>query len=130
MTYEDSYRYWKYRHELVKDYRDRHWGCGELRENIELCEHMKNAYEALEKIDRYKWHDLCKNPEDLPNHLERIIFKTNESNEFNNGYFSGEYDSFSKVFFNDDKQRSVLLGGYNISDVIAWKRIEPFEVTD
>lgn len=49
MTYEESYKYWKRRYELAKDFRDTHWECGEAREHREWCEHMKNAYLVLEK---------------------------------------------------------------------------------
>lgn len=40
---------------------------------IKVYPAVKMAIEALEKADKYRWHDLRKNPEDLPKHNNKVL---------------------------------------------------------
>ena len=75
------------------------------------------AIEALEKVDKYRWHDLRKDPDDLPPIDERVelIFNVNNKN----------INQFGLL--NTNKEWAVN-GFITQLSVIAWRYIEPFEV--
>lgn len=86
-----------------------------------LIEANDNQYRLLIEIDRnkykYKWHDLRKNPKDLPEFKGFCVdtYDVKVSNyEFPFGAFW-------------DGLRFTDVDGHLICGVIAWKRIEPFE---
>ena len=76
------------------------------------------AIEALEKADKYRWHDLRKNPDDLPE---------------DNGYGESEYvlamigtpewNGWEQAYYHHGKR---LWSTYE-QNVFAWRYIEPFE---
>ena len=76
------------------------------------------AVEALKKANKYRWHDLRKNPDDLPE---------------DNGYGESEYvlvmigtpewNSWEQAYYHHDKK---LWSTYE-QNVFAWRYIEPFE---
>lgn len=73
------------------------------------------AAEAMEKADKYRWHDLRKNPKDLPNKFEDVLiaFKNNPIVDvamYGNG---GIWATTSST--------------YRTGFVVAWKHIEPFK---
>ena len=76
------------------------------------------AVEALEKADKYKWHDLRKNPDDLP-----------EADEYGRSEFvfvmtgTPEWYSCEWAYYHHDKK----LWSIYEQDVFAWRYIEPFE---
>lgn len=93
---------------------------------VEL-EALKVAKIVLEKADKYRWHDLRKDPEDLPKARERVLFLTIQMSDENElRYWSGEYAQNGE-FFNDDYEGYITLGSYPLKDIIAWRYIEPFE---
>lgn len=73
---------------------------------------------ALKKADKYRWHDLRKNPDDLPE---------------DNGYGESEYvlvmigtpewNSWEQAYYHHGKR---LWSTYE-QNVFAWRYIEPFE---
>lgn len=69
--------------------------------------------EALEKAEKYKWHDLRNNPEDLPTKKELYLVKRVVSDRF----CPSEY---AVLVFCDEKF-------WKEQYVIAWREIEPFE---
>lgn len=76
-------------------------------------EDLPNKYigrirELIEKEDKYAWHDLRKNPDDLPKDGQRIIVTDGKN------YFSGKECGYTCC-----EVGSRL--------VIAWREIEPFE---
>lgn len=89
---------------------------------------IEEAIEVLEKSDKYRWHDLRENPDDLP--------------EINNAYvhtfsddvlvITEEYESpvvaymnlTLNIWFNPIEEKYLKL---DFGKVIAWKYIEPFE---
>ena len=76
------------------------------------------AVEALEKADKYRWHDLRKNPDDLP-----------EADEYGRSEFvfvmtgTPEWYSCEWAYYHHDKK---MWSTYE-QDVFAWRYIEPFE---
>ena len=76
------------------------------------------AIKALEKADKYRWHDLRKNPDDLP-----------EADEYGRSEFvfvmtgTPEWYSCEWAYYHHDKK----LWSIYEQDVFAWRYIEPFE---
>ena len=76
------------------------------------------AIKALEKADKYRWHDLRKNPDDLP-----------EADEYGRSEFvfvmigTPEWYSCEWAYYNHDKKEWSIYE----QDVFAWRYIEPFE---
>lgn len=96
---------------------DAYHGLGEL-----ICDEpqgyvFKTAIEALENVDKYKWHDLRKNPNDLPIY-EKPYWCVIET--------VGKTLYDSKI-----KREYTVLGRYQILNlkefVIAWREIDRFE---
>ena len=84
----------------------------------EYYEAIEMAVEALEKADKYRWHDLRKNPDDLPEY---------------NGYGKSEY---VLVMIGTPEWYSCEWAYYSHNakmwstyeqDVFAWRYIEPFK---
>ena len=78
------------------------------------------AVEALEKADKYKWHDLRKNPDDLP-----------EADEYGCSEYvlamtgTPEWDNHEWAYYNHNTRMwSTPFYG---QDVFAWRYIEPFK---
>lgn len=99
---------------------------------IKVYPAVKMAVEALEKREKYRWHDLRKNPKDLPKEGERILFCTvcydNEDEErIWTGNFRNGYCDDGCYFENDDYECFVTIAVYPSSEVLAWRYIEPFE---
>ena len=85
----------------------------------EFDDAIYTAIEALEKADKYKWHDLRKNPDDLPEGFE-------------GGYESEyvlvmigipEWNHWEWAYYHHDKK---LWSTYE-QNVFAWRYIEPFK---
>lgn len=77
------------------------------------------AIEALKKADRYRWHDLRKNPDDLP----EAIGGGYESEYVLVMIGTPEWNSWEQAYYKHDKR---LWSTYE-QDVFAWRYIEPFE---
>lgn len=71
--------------------------------------------EALEKAEKYKWHDLRKNPDDLPTtHGMKLVYI--DTHGWGHAY---DTDVFVKGEFN-------MFSRYTDS-VLCWREIEAFE---
>lgn len=81
-------------------------------------EALKVVKETFRKADKYKWHSLKDNPNDLPD-VKRILFYTEPF-----GYYTGIYDN--KKFYTDDMSGE-RINCFNLNEVIAWAYIPPFE---
>ena len=83
----------------------------------EYYEAIEMAVEALEKADKYRWHDLRKNPDDLPeadgnSESDYVLVKT--------GCF--EWCDMEMAYYSYAKKQ------WSIDNyVFAWQYIEPFE---
>lgn len=77
----------------------------------DLCK----AIDALDNRDKYKWHDLRKNPDDLPSE-DTWVYVVDDSD------YQVPYSM--ALFHNSTNWFQVDSGDY---DVLAWKYIEPFD---
>ena len=84
----------------------------------ELLQLNKIVSKALEKADKYKWHDLRKNPDDLP-----------KADEYGCSEYvlvmigTPEWNSWEQAYYHHGKR---LWSTYE-QNVFAWRYIEPFE---
>lgn len=76
------------------------------------------AVEALGKADKYRWHDLRKNPDDLPE-----ADGNSESDYVLVMIGTPEWNSWEQAYYHHDKK---LWSTYE-QDVFAWRYIEPLE---
>ena len=82
-------------------------------------EAIKMAIEALEKADKYRWHDLRKNPDDLP----EAIGGGYESEYVLVMIGTPEWNSWEQAYYHHGKK---LWSTYD-QNVFAWRYIEPFK---
>ena len=75
---------------------------------------------ALEKADKYRWHDLRKNPDDLP-----------EADEYGCSEYvlvmigTPEWDNHEWAYYNHNTR--MWSTPFYEQNVFAWRYIEPFE---
>ena len=84
----------------------------------ELLQLNKIVSKALEKADKYRWHDLRENPDDLP-----------EADEYGCSDYvlvmigTPEWNSWEQAYYHHGKR---LWSTYE-QNVFAWRYIEPFK---
>ena len=84
----------------------------------ELLQLNKIVSKALEKADKYRWHDLRKNPDDLP-----------EADEYGCSEYvlvmigTPEWNDWEQAYYHHGKR---LWSTYE-QNVFAWRYIEPFK---
>ena len=84
----------------------------------EYYEAIEMAVEALEKADKYRWHDLRKNPDDLPE-----ADGNSESDYVLVMIGTPEWNSWEQAYYHHGKR---LWSTYD-QNVFAWRYIEPFK---
>ena len=84
----------------------------------EYYEAIEMAVEALEKADKYRWHDLRKNPDDLPE-----ADGNSESDYVLVMIGTPEWNSWEQAYYHHGKK---LWSTYE-QNVFAWRYIEPFK---
>ena len=84
----------------------------------EYYEAIEMAVEALEKADKYRWHDLSKNPDDLPE-----ADGNSESDYVLVMIGTPEWNNWEQAYYHHGKR---LWSTYE-QNVFAWRYIEPFE---
>ena len=90
-------------------------------DDLYFNEMVAEAYlpDAIYELEKYKWHDIRKNPKDLPNksgeYIVCIKYHTGEK-EIGIGYYK-------KITGYWDGSIALMYDG----NIIAWKEIEPFE---
>ena len=87
-------------------------GCG-------FGQNMDDVKKALEKADKYRWHDLRKNSDDLP----EAIGGGDESEYVLVLIGTPEWNSWEQAYYHHDKK---LWSTYE-QNVFAWRYIEPFK---
>ena len=85
----------------------------------EYYEAIEMAVDALEKSDKYRWHDLRKNPNDLP----EAIGGGYESDYVLVMICTPEWNSWEQAYYHHGKR---LWSTYE-QNVFAWRYIEPFK---
>ena len=84
----------------------------------EFDDAIYTAIEALEKADKYRWHDLRKNPDDLPE------ADGNSESEYVLAMIgTPEWNSWEQAYYHHGKR---LWSTYD-QNVFAWRYIEPFK---
>lgn len=116
----------------IKEYLDEnvHEADYPIREVAEDLEHIVDEYEK--DYSPYRWHDLRKNSDDLPEDMENVQICW--SGGSNNWYDSMFWDADRKVFsINGKTEFEVIhpvIGDKRYAaygEAIAWRYIEPFE---
>ena len=77
------------------------------------------AIKALEKADKYRWHDLRKNPDDFP----EAVGGGYESEYVLVMIGTPEWNSWEQAYYHHDKK---MWSTYD-QNVFAWRYIEPFK---
>ena len=77
------------------------------------------AIKALEKADKYRWHDLRKNPDDFP----EAVGGGDESEYVLVMIGTPEWNSWEQAYYHHDKK---MWSTYD-QNVFAWRYVEPFE---
>ena len=105
----------------------------DIKEHIEMIEKMteqeaiqtltifgqgKNALEALEKAGKYCWHDLRKDPDDLPKDKDFVLV-----------WFKGT-DLCDTIFVGGTTWTNHINPKKGLNPIIAWKYIEPFQESE
>ena len=86
-------------------------GCG-------FGQNMDDVKKALEKADKYRWHDLRKNPDDLPE------ADGNSESEYVLAMIgTPEWNSWEQAYYKHDKR---MWSTYD-QNVFAWRYVEPFK---
>ena len=85
----------------------------------EILELNKIVIKALEKAEKYRWHDLRKNPDDLP----EAIGGGYESEYVLVMIGTPEWNSWEQAYYKHDKR---MWSTYD-QNVFAWRYIEPFK---
>ena len=85
----------------------------------EYYEAIEMAVEALEKADKYRWHDLRENPDDLP----EAIGGGYESEYVLVMIGIPEWNSWEQAYYHHGKR---LWSTYD-QNVFAWRYVEPFK---
>lgn len=97
----------------------------ELKHAYAFCKTEPSFQEAINIIIhdfvKYEWHDLRKNPDDLPKLFDEVLVCAVDS------YGNKEYVISCKVE-QEPKEDSIVINGWScLGKVIAWREIEPFE---
>lgn len=82
-------------------------------------EFLRLVIETLEKADKYKWHDLSENPDDLP----EAIGGGDESEYVLVMIGTPEWNSWEQAYYHHGKR---LWSTYE-QNVFAWRYIESFK---
>ena len=86
------------------------------------------AIDALERQEKYRWHNLNKDPEDLPKNLSKIYLFENKWGQV----FKGTFRIVGNIKLFETHIYSKVHGGdiwlqYETCNVVRWKEIEPME---
>ena len=84
----------------------------------EYYEAIEMAVDALEEADKYRWHDLRKNPDDLPE-----ADGNSESEYVLVMIGTPEWNSWEQAYYHHGKR---MWSTYE-QNVFAWRYIEPFK---
>ena len=94
---------------------------GYLMDGWDAQEAKRLITSLIEKDRKYRWHDLRKNPEDLPTHTKTVEVEL--WSEFLGIYH--DHDSIHDI--DDGLWMSYPYGGNKWGKVIGWREIEPME---
>ena len=89
---------------------------------------LEEVRDALERQEKYRWHNLNKDPEDLPKNLSKIYLFENKWGQV----FKGTFRIVGNIKLFETHIYSKVHGGdiwlqYKTCNVVRWKEIEPME---
>lgn len=89
---------------------------------------FSRAIDALERQEKYRWHNLNKDPEDLPKNLSKIYLYENKLGQVFKGTFRivGDIKLFETHIYLKAHGGDIWLQ-YETRNVVRWKEIEPME---
>lgn len=89
---------------------------------------LEEVREALEKAEKYHWHNLRENPDDLPKNLSGIYLFENKWGQVFKGTFRavGDIKLFEAHIYSKEHGGDIWLQ-YKTCNVVWWKEIDPFE---
>lgn len=82
------------------------------------------AIKALEAQNKYRWHDLRKDKDDLPTDDRTVLVCIVHDYCDDDGWFTYDFGWFIESWFTNYHCRGIESQGYK---VIAWREIELFE---
>lgn len=86
----------------------------------------RNMNDDDSNVDKYVWHDIRKNPDDLPQDISDVLIASDDG-ELQIGYYCGE--RFAWELYNPDRNMDweYVEAEEAMVNVIAWKYIESFK---
>lgn len=116
MTYKEAIKHFSVIRSAMKH-------CDELRDDIRDCieddpiELTRVAIEALKKAEEYKWHDLLKNPDDLPR--ENGWYEICHASEYTKGKLTHRS---KKNYSSEVRHCEYNENGFRFGMICAWKK--------
>ena len=104
--------------EAIEQFKERLAITDYRRQIPEYYEAIEMAVDALKNADKYRWHDLRKNPDDLPE-----ADGNSESDYVLVMIGTPEWNSWEQAYYHHGKR---MWSTYE-QNVFAWRYIEPFE---
>lgn len=104
--------------------------------NVNVIEALKVIDDVNHKLKKCRWHDLMKNPDDLPEEHESIFNRYYGTDKWNKSFFRKTSDYVLVTILYEDGRRIVKLsctldGKWKkdiLGKVIAWReKPEPYE---
>lgn len=92
---------------------------------VNQCE-FQLAISAMKKADKYKWHDLRKNPDDLPEEREYGFSDPVLAYDWAD-YGACRYDFKKNKWYTSDLNFRYEDDSAHACDIVAWRYIEPFK---
>ena len=105
--------------EAIEQFKERLAITGYRQQIPEYYEAIEMAVDALKKADKYRWHDLRKNPDDLPEGFECGYESEYELVMIG----TPEWNSWEQAYYHHGKK---LWSTYE-QNVFAWRYIEQFK---
>lgn len=87
-----------------------------MKEHEQLAEWLEELEELRKYKEKYKWHDLRKNPDDLPEDIKYVWV-----------FIKGEFTHRSWHDSHGWRRRNSNILYYNDESVLAWREIEEFK---
>ena len=129
MTYEEAIAGFRKAIEIIDANID-HYFEDTKQKILEEMEEFEISIKAIEKQNKYRWHDLRKNPRDLPEDGEtvEVVYEyydfDAEADLPKYGHSRYYHDIYGTEFWGGDAFNGLQL------NVIAWRYIEPIEEED
>lgn len=102
-------------------------------DTMELYDALESLDKLVERLDKYKWHDLRENPDDLPEYYKKVevVYWDKETHEIDVEYRDFTHYGIPHPFTQVKEpihswNPPFQYFNYNY-EIIAWREITPFE---